>query len=184
MCIRDRSIKEMIHIVRMIPDRKLKEECAEILTKADATLDEIEKKLATFESAKNLASRMSGTKDQVQDKANATVNRWRKPAGTERPNSLPSFCNRCNGINHWANECRSSKSLTCVDCKVPRHRDRYSGYCSWNTSNFTLPVEERTPDNPKIRRPAQENAGTQQPRDNKYINSCAATVNQVIDKII
>ena len=34
----------------MVPDRKLKEECAEILTKADASLDEIEKKLATFES--------------------------------------------------------------------------------------------------------------------------------------
>ena len=77
------------------------------------------------------------------------------------------------------------RDRVCADCKTPRHRDRYSGYCSWNTSNFTLPVEERTPDNPKIRRPTQENAGgSQQPRDNKYINSCAATVNQVIDKII
>ena len=55
------SIQEMkmIHIVKMVPDRKLKEECAEILTKTDASLDEIEKKLATFESAKNLAARMS-----------------------------------------------------------------------------------------------------------------------------
>ena len=71
------TIKEMmmIHIVRMIPDRKLKEECAEILTERDASLDKIEKKLATFESAKNLASRMSGIKDQVQDKANTTVNK-------------------------------------------------------------------------------------------------------------
>ena len=105
------SIQEMkmIHIVMMIPDCKLKEECAEILTKSDASLDDIEKKLATFESAKNLAARMSGAKDPIQDKANATVNRWRKPAGTDRSNSLPSFCNRCNGMNHRANECRKQQ---------------------------------------------------------------------------
>ena len=56
---------KMIHVVKLIPDRKLKEECAEILTKNDSTLDDIEKKVAVFESAKNLAARMSGAKDQI-----------------------------------------------------------------------------------------------------------------------
>ena len=75
--------------------------------------------------------------------------------------------------------------MMCVDCKGTRHKDRYSGYCSWNTTNFTLPVEERTPDNPKIKRPTQENpVGTQPQRSNKYVDSCAATVNQVFDKIL
>ena len=46
-------------------------------------------------------------------------------------------------------------------------------------------MEECTPDNPKIRRPTQENtAGTQPQRNNKYMDSCATTVNQVIDKIL
>ena len=65
---------KMIHAVKLIPDRKLKEECAEILTQAKASLDDIENKVATFESANNLASRMSGTKDQIQDRVNATFN--------------------------------------------------------------------------------------------------------------
>ena len=30
---------KMIHAVKLIPDRKLKEECAEILTQAKASLD-------------------------------------------------------------------------------------------------------------------------------------------------
>ena len=111
------SQMKMIHIVKLIPDRKLKEECAEILTQDKASLDEIEKKVAVFESAKNLAARMSGMKDQIQDRANATVNKWRKPFGTERSNPTPSFCNRCNGIGHRANDCRCSKMMTCVDCK-------------------------------------------------------------------
>ena len=84
---------KMIHIVKLIPDRKLKEECAEILTKENASLDEIEKKVAVFESAKNLAARMSGTKDQVQDKANATMSRWKRPNGAERPNTTILSCN-------------------------------------------------------------------------------------------
>ena len=51
--------------------------------------------------------------------------------------------------------------------------------------NFTLHLEEHTPDNPKIKRPTQENAARTQPqRNNKYVDSCAATVNQVIDKIL
>ena len=82
---------KMIHVVKLIPDRKLKEECAEILTKEDASLDEIEKKVAVFESAKNLVARISGAKDQVQDKANATVSRWKRPNGAERSNTTISF---------------------------------------------------------------------------------------------
>ena len=75
--------------------------------------------------------------------------------------------------------------MVCVDCKGTHHKDRYSGYCPWNTSNFTLPVEERTPDNPKIRRPtAGSNSGAQPQRNNKYADNCAATVNQVIDRIL
>ena len=65
---------KMIHIVKLIPDRKLKAECAEILTQEKESLDEIEKKVATFESPKNLAARMSGTKEQIQDRVNATIN--------------------------------------------------------------------------------------------------------------
>ena len=77
-------------------------------------------------------------------------------------------------------------SITCVDCKGTHHKDRYSGYCPWNTSNFTLPVEERTPDNPKIKRPTApaNNSGTQPQRNNRYADNCAATVNQVIDRIL
>ena len=133
---------------------------------------------------------MSGTKKQIQDRVNATfnaaMNRWKKPAGGERPNAPPSYCNRCNGIGHRAADCRCSKAMTCVDCKGTRHKDRYSGYCPWNTSNFTLPVEERTPDNPKIKRPAApaNNSGTQPQRNNRYADNCAATVNQVIDRIL
>ena len=128
---------------------------------------------------------MSGTKDQIQDRANATINRWKRSNGAERPSSTLSFCNRCNGSGYRASDCRCSKTMVCVDCKGTRHRDRYSGYCPWNTSNFTLPVAERTPDNPKIRRPTSENSsGTYPPRINKYADNCAATVNQVIDRIL
>ena len=75
--------------------------------------------------------------------------------------------------------------MTCIDCKGPRHKDCYSGYCPWNSSNFTLPMEERTPDNPKIRNPAAgSNAGAQPQRNNRYTDNCAATVNQVIDRIL
>ena len=75
--------------------------------------------------------------------------------------------------------------MVCVDCKGTRHKDRYSGYCPWNSSNFTLPVEERTPDNPKIRRPTSgSNSGNQPQRNNRYADNCAATVNQVIDRIL
>ena len=46
-------------------------------------------------------------------------------------------------------------------------------------------MEESTPENPKIRKPTQDNAGgTQPPKNNRYLDSCAATVNQVIDKIL
>ena len=164
---------KMIHVVKLIPDRKLKEECAEILTKENASLDEIEKKVAVFESAKNLAARMSGTKDQVQDKANATFNKWKRPNRAERSNTTISYCNRCNSSGHRTSDCKCSKSMVCVDCKGTRHCDRYSGYCSWNTTNFMLPVEKRTPDNPKIKRPTQENAGGTQPqRNSRYVDSC------------
>ena len=41
------------------------------------------------------------------------------------------------------------------------------------------------PRNPKIKRPTQDNAGGTQPqRNNRYVDSCAATVNQVMDKIL
>ena len=74
--------------------------------------------------------------------------------------------------------------MVCVDCKGTCHRDHYSGYCSWNTTNFTLPVEKRTPENPKIREPTQETAGGTQPqKSNRYVDSCAATVDKVIDRI-
>ena len=113
------------------------------------------------------------------------MNKWRKPFGTERSNATPSFCNRCNGIGHRAVDCRCSKTMVCVDCKGTHHKDRYSGYCPWNSSNFTLPVEERTPDNPKIRRPTSgSNPGAQPQRNNRYADNCAATVNQVIDRIL
>ena len=69
---------KMIHIVKLVPDMKLKEECAEILTKKDAKLEDIEKEVAAFENAKNLATRMSGNNDAVQDKAAATFNEWKK----------------------------------------------------------------------------------------------------------
>ena len=111
--------------------------------------------------------------------------RWKRPNGVERSNTAISFCNRCNGSGHHASDCRCSKLMVCVDCKGTRHKDRYSGYCSWNTTNFTLPVDERTPDNQKIKRPTQENAvGTQPQRSNKYVDSCACTVNHFIDKIL
>ena len=35
---------KMIHMVKLIPDRKLKKECAEILTKKDSKLEDIEKR--------------------------------------------------------------------------------------------------------------------------------------------
>ena len=38
---------KMVHIVKLIPDKKLKEECAEIMGKKDAKLEDIEKKVAS-----------------------------------------------------------------------------------------------------------------------------------------
>ena len=53
------SIEEfkMVHLIKLIPDMKLKEECAELLAKKDAKLEDIEKKVASFENAKSLAAR-------------------------------------------------------------------------------------------------------------------------------
>ena len=98
---------KMIHVMKLIPDRKLKEECAEILTKKDSKLKDIEKKVAVFESAKNLAARMSGINDQIQDKSNATFNRWKKANQGDKPTATISYCNRCNSSGHRANECKT-----------------------------------------------------------------------------
>ena len=57
----------------------------------------------------------------------------------------------------------SAKDLKCVDCKKGRHKDRYSGFCDWNTTNFTIPEAERTADNPKIRAPQQQPNGNSAP---------------------
>ena len=46
---------KMVHIVKLIPDMKLKEECAEILGKKDAKLEDIEKKVASYEMSKSMA---------------------------------------------------------------------------------------------------------------------------------
>ena len=106
---------KMIHVVKLIPDRKLKEEWAEILTKKDSKLEDIKKKVAVFENAKNLAARMSGTNDQIQDKSNATFNRWKKANQGDKPNATIIYCNRCNSSGHHANDCKCSESIVCVD---------------------------------------------------------------------
>ena len=48
--------------------------------------------------------------------------------------------------------------MVCPDCKGTRHKDKYSGYCSRNISNFTIPEGERTPNNPKLKQPGQQAA--------------------------
>ena len=163
---------KIIHIVKLIPDMKLKEECAKILAKKDAKLEDIEKKVAAFENAKNLAARMSGNNDAVQDKAAATFNKWKKGNQGDKPSAPTSYCNRCNSSGHRAHECQSSKSMVCSDCKGTRHRNKFSGYCSWNSANITIPVEERTQDTPKIRQPTQQAAGGgQQSGGSKFVEN-------------
>ena len=56
--VNEMTIEEikMVHIVKLIPDMKLREECAKILSKQDAKLEDIEKKVADYEMSKSMAA--------------------------------------------------------------------------------------------------------------------------------
>jgi hypothetical protein len=154
------SIEEikMVHIVKLIPAQKLREDCTEILNAGNAKLDDIEAKIARSEQSKNLAEEINPSTQH--DKSNATSNRNGPPRDKPKNDVI---CNRCNKLYHLARDCKSAKNLKCTDCKKEKHLNKFSGYCDWNTSNFTIPLNEQTENNPKIKapQPKQDSTTTQ-----------------------
>ena len=95
-----------------------------------------------------------------EDKTAATgQNGWKgnqNGGGNAGKKKAGLLCNKCNAIGHYANDCNTAAKLTCTKCSKKGHRDQWSGYCPWNSTNFMVPTEQRIAENTNIKPPTQE----------------------------
>ena len=75
---------KMVHLVKMIPQQKLREDCTEILSTGGAKLEDIESKIAKSEQNRNMAEDLKPGAAPA-DKSNATYGRNGGNNGPPRP---------------------------------------------------------------------------------------------------
>ena len=125
--VKDMSIEEIkvVNIVKLIPDMKLMEECAEILNKPGAKLEDIEQKVASYKMSKSMAENMA-TVPTPSDKSAATYNRNGAKGNFENRNrsNATLYCNRCNNSRHRAADCRCIISRIVPELNAPKNSKR------------------------------------------------------------
>ena len=154
----------VLKVATGIRDKKLKEELLKI---RKPTMAKVEEAIKIYEEAKSTTEQLTETDESRASYNNRGGGRGRgnfrgRGRGGNGNSNIPYYdntkdsngrfiqlCNCCNGSNHVAKDCYTKSKLSCYDCRnnnnpegAKGHKNKYSGRCPLNPSDFTIPMNE------------------------------------------